>query len=209
MTKYQCPSCGAEVRFQSSVSVFAVCPYCRSMLVRHDLDVETLGTMAVLSDDTSPLQLQTQGQYKGTSFTLVGRLRVSWSEGRWNEWFALFDDGKHGWLGEAQGFYMISFERTDRTGIPSRPSLHPGQGVTIDNRRYQVDDIKEAVCAGSEGELPFQAVVGRKSTSVDMAGPDLAFACIEYADDGIKLFVGEYLQFDELQLKFLRQLDGW
>ena len=51
-----CPSCGAEVFFKSSVSVFAVCSHCQSMLVRHDMDLESLGSMAHVPDDVSPAQ---------------------------------------------------------------------------------------------------------------------------------------------------------
>jgi uncharacterized protein (DUF983 family) len=52
-----CPSCGAPVVFKSASSVFAVCEYCQSTLVRHDQNLEDIGKMAALVEDRSPLQL--------------------------------------------------------------------------------------------------------------------------------------------------------
>src|SRR5256885_2095546 len=54
---FNCPSCGAQVDFQSNLSVYAVCKFCRSMIVRHDVNVESIGTMASLPDDMSPIQI--------------------------------------------------------------------------------------------------------------------------------------------------------
>ena len=39
MRKFACPSCGADVTFQSAQSVYAVCAYCQSMVVRTDVDL--------------------------------------------------------------------------------------------------------------------------------------------------------------------------
>lgn len=110
MKKYNCPSCGAEVVFTSNISVYAVCKYCTSMIVRHDMDVESIGKMAVLPEDSSPFQIGTEGIYAGVRFALIGRMKIGWSDGTWNEWFFVTDRGKKGWLAEAQGFYALSFE---------------------------------------------------------------------------------------------------
>ena len=110
MQSYTCPSCGAEVKFQSSVSITCVCPYCRTLIVRHDKNVEDMGKMAELPDDISPFQIGTEGIYNHVHFALIGRVRMAWEDGGWNEWFMWFDDGKKGWLSEAEGFLAISFE---------------------------------------------------------------------------------------------------
>ena len=44
-----CPSCGAPVKFQWSSAVQTVCPYCRSILVRHDVNLEAVGKVADLT----------------------------------------------------------------------------------------------------------------------------------------------------------------
>lgn len=208
MIRLSCPSCGAEVNFRSASSIFAVCEYCRSMLVRKDMDLQALGKMALLQEDMSPLKVGTQGRYEKTSFSIVGRLRIRWEEGAWNEWFLLFDDGREGWLGEAQGFYMVSFPVL----VPPLPPLEEikvGLEIKLQDTLYQIDDIKEVCCEGSEGELPFQAPKGRKSTSIDLTGPDRRFACLDYSKDGIQTYAGSYVDFDSLKFQFLREINGW
>lgn len=210
MRKLPCPACGAELPFRSSVSVFAVCAYCGSMVVRHDMDLQALGKMAQLPADMSPLQLGAQGRYGKDRFVLVGRLKIAWEAGSWNEWYALFDDGRAGWLAEAQGFWMMSFAAAPPPDLPAVGAVRPGISLRLSGHRlFQVDDIKEATCVGSEGELPMKAAAGRKSTSVDLSGPGDEFACIDYAEDGARLYVGEYVEFDELRMSPLRQIDGW
>lgn len=209
MKEYSCPSCGASVKFISKASIFAVCPYCRSMLVRHDVDVETIGTMAeTMDEDTTPLQLGTEGVYQDKRFGLAGRVRLAWSDGSWDEWYAWFNDGSQGWVAQAQGFYMVSFQIPDLEA-PDLAGLRVGERIEFEEHSYQVDDIKKTTCVASEGELPFKAPKGRTGTSVDLSGPARRFACIEYSEEGTRVFEGHYVDFDDLKLSFMRPLDGW
>src|SRR5947208_11033446 len=109
MQTTNCPSCGARILFQSAASILAICDYCKSTLVRRDLDVENIGKMAELQRDGSPLQLHAEGRYRQVHFAVVGRIQLRYEQGLWNEWYLLFDDMRGGWLGEAQGIYAISF----------------------------------------------------------------------------------------------------
>lgn len=206
-TKANCPSCGAEVVFTSSVSVFAVCGHCRTMMVRHDMDLEALGEMAQLPDDVSPFQYGTRGSLGRDRFTIIGRLKVAWSEGYWNEWFLRFEDGRHGWLGEAMGFLMLTFE-APADKAPGRSGLIVGKEYAlIPGRVFTLTDIREAECVGSEGELPFRGVAGRKTVSADLNGPDGSFATIEYSkQDGVRLYAGRHVTYDEVDWSNLRDL---
>ena len=210
MMKLICPGCGAEVQFKSRVSVFGVCSYCNSMVVRHDIDLEALGKMAELPSDMSPLQIGTKGRFDSNGFEIVGRLKIGWQDGTWNEWYVLFDDGRDGWIAEAQGMYMMSFQIEDVKNIPDRKNIVPGLSIPfIKNQLFQVDDIKDATCIGSEGELPFKGPTGRRSLSVDLSGPNSQFACIDYSGDEVRLYAGRYVDLDSLSLTSLRQIDGW
>lgn len=209
MTKFSCPACGAEVQFKSRVSVFGVCSYCATMVVRHDMNLEMMGKMAQLPPDMSPLQVGTQGRFEGKGFEIVGRLKIGWDQGSWNEWYTLLDDGRDGWLAEAQGFYMFSFKHADLNGLPDLKKVSPGMTVAIGKEEFQIEDIKQAECVGSEGELPMRGPKGRKSTSVDLNGEDGKFACIDYGEDEVRLYVGRYIDFEKMNLTSLRQVDGW
>ncbi len=209
MHAYDCPNCGAKVTFQSSVAVFAVCPFCRSTVVRKDVAVEQLGKMAELPPDLSPLQIGTRGSFDGQAFTLVGRVRLRWEEGSWTEWCAWFGDQRYGWVAEAQGFFMVSFEYAPPDDLPSRGDLVPGTTLTFADREYRVVDIKENHCIGTEGELPFVAAAGREGVTVDCMGDGGAFACVEYSDAGARLYLGRYARLNELEVTDLRPVPGW
>ena len=208
MLKVNCPSCGAEITFQSSITVSCVCPYCRSLVVRHDTNVEAIGTMAELPQDVSPFQLGSAGIYRNTHFSLIGRLKIGWEDGCWNEWFMLTDEGKKGWLAEAQGFLAVSFEKEEHNLPATAPML--SQYLTLQDKQFCVGDVKQAECIGSEGELPFAAPKGRKTTSADLISSDGGFACIEYNDEGPpRFYVGEYTEFNMLKFTNLREVPGW
>ena len=94
-----CPNCGAPVEFASAASASAVCSFCRSTLLRDGEALRRIGVSSELFDDHSPLQLGVRGVRQGVGFILVGRLQYGYADGTWNEWHALFDNGRSGWLG--------------------------------------------------------------------------------------------------------------
>lgn len=210
MIKLSCPSCGAEIKFLSKSSVFAVCSFCKSSIVRHDMNLETLGKMGELQDEMSPLQIGTQGVYSGKPFNVIGRLRVSYSEGFWNEWYTISSDGKEGWLAEAQGFYAMCFPVSSDGLDISAAGLQAGSKIELKPYgEFVVEDIRDVVCRYSEGELPMNAAEGRKSRSVDLRGPKNQMCTIEFAQDGTRVFIGGYQEFDAFKFKHLREIDGW
>lgn len=215
MTAYTCPACGAPGAFQSAISVYAVCPYCQSMILRHDVDVEAFGRMASLPADMSPLQVGSRGVHQGVAFSLAGRLKIGWRDGVWNEWFMILEDGRNGWLAEAQGFFAVSFERPLQEN--GRPTLNrdfdkwkpkPGERLNIGQTVYEVADIKDTICLGSEGELPFLANRGRKAVSIDLEGMT-GFASVEIQRDGVRLYQGNYVEWGDLKFSDTRPLEGW
>jgi hypothetical protein len=125
---HECPNCGAPVPFASAIAVFAVCGHCRSSVVRRDAQVELMGQQAQLPPDISPLQIGTRGDFDGRSFTIIGRVRVGYREGTWNEWCADFGEGVWGWVAEAQGFYLVSFEVAPPDDLPGVSEWRKGQG---------------------------------------------------------------------------------
>jgi len=209
MIAFACPSCGAEIPFRSSFSVYAVCSYCGSTVVRQDRDVTQIGQVADLPAEMTPLQIGTDLDWRGTRYTLAGRKRVAWADGAWNEWFMVAGD-KTGWLAEAQGFFAVAFPHPiEAAALPAGALPRLGATVAIDDSPYRVSDIKQATCLGSEGELPVRAPRGRKATYVDMMDEQGGFAGIEDSADGRLLFIGENTDFDLLKFRNLRKVEGW
>ena len=204
-----CPSCGAPVVFQSAASILAVCEYCKSTLVRHDVNLENVGKMAELQADGSPLRLRTEGRYQRVPFTVVGRIQLRYQQGLWNEWHLFFADQRSGWLGESMGTYAVSFLTEVQEKIPRFEELHPGQQVVLKGQSYEVTSREEAFCVGGEGELPFQIGPGYTAPTADLTGSGNGFATLDYSEEKPLVFMGEYVEFEELHLSGLRELNGW
>ncbi len=209
MPKIICPSCGAPVDFKSAVSILAVCEYCRSTLVRHDLDVNNIGKMAELKLDGSPLQLGAEGRYRGVSFGIIGRIQLRFDRGIWNEWHLLFDDARSGWLGEAQGAYAVSFLTKTSGDIPAFGALKTGKKVQLKGQWFEVQNLESANCIAGEGELPFKVGAGYDAPVADLIGEKNSFATIDYSEETPLVFIGEHMDFDDLHFSGLREFDGW
>jgi predicted RNA-binding Zn-ribbon protein involved in translation (DUF1610 family) len=205
-----CPQCGAPVTFRSSIVVFAVCEHCRSMVVLRGDAAESLGVMAALPPDLSPFQIGTKGEWKGRGFEIVGRLRVEWDEGSWNEWHILYDANTSGWLAEAQGLLMISFPTSLSEELPAETSFYaPNLALKLNGAAWRVADAKTVRYVAAEGELPFAAPPDKTRTSIDLFNAAGGFANIEIDGKDLELFTGEYAQFTALNLANLRPVPGW
>jgi Domain of unknown function (DUF4178) len=149
-----CPGCGAPVDFRSAASASAVCSFCKSTLVRNGEALRRIGVSAELFDDHSPLQLGAAGTFQGVAFTLVGRLQVAYADGTWNEWHALFDNGRSGWLSEDNGAYVFAFDAALDGPAPAAETLRAGQRASVAGRAWDVAAVTTARLIAAQGELP-------------------------------------------------------
>jgi hypothetical protein len=208
MLELSCPACGAPVGFRSKASVFAVCSFCKTSAVRHDMDLEAVGKISELQYEMTPFQIGTTGMYDGKKFEIIGRLKVAYDDGFWNEWYTISGGDDVGWLAEAQGFLAMCFEVPSKN-TPALEVIKPGRIVELDpHGQFQVEDIRRVHCIFSEGELPMSAAQGRRSNSVDLVGLNKKMATIEYADT-VRAYVGHYQEFDDFTFQNLRRIDGW
>jgi uncharacterized protein DUF4178 len=203
-----CPNCGAPIEFQWSSSVQTVCTYCRSILVRSDVDLTKVGTVADLPPDSSPIQLHTEGVYNKRAFVVAGRIIYEYDQGYWNEWHICLNDGASGWLSDAQCLYGVTFASGIKP-LPLSSEAQIGQRYDWNNTRYQVTSITKARYRGVEGELPFQYWDKEDAIFVDLRNATNAFATLDYSDDAPVLYLGESVSFDDLKLKNLRPFEGW
>jgi hypothetical protein len=165
--------------------------------------------MAALLEDASPVQLGAEGAWRGTHFAVVGRLQVRWEHGCWNEWYCAFDDGRGGWLADAAGEYAVSFETAAPEPLPAFASLRPGLRLTLAGVAWEVTDLREAEVVGGEGELPFRVDAGWKTATADLRTPTARFATLDYSDETPRLYTGEVVELAALELRGLREPDGW
>lgn len=194
-----CVACGAQVPIYSRASVQAVCPFCRSTLVRTDMHWDSVGQMAALADDLSPFFVGMRGKYKQTGFTIIGRLQQQFDEGVWNEWLLQLDNNRTSWLGEGSGLFYLTVPSTSTESLPEFSSLSLGQMLTLDGSTYCVSNIERASCIATDGEIPFAATPGESAHFVDLVGEDGSFASLDYSDDSPKLYTGKTVSLDEIE----------
>jgi hypothetical protein len=208
MTQFaaNCPNCGAKVTLRWSGSVQTVCNYCKSVLVRTDVDLEKIGQVAEFPSNSSPIQIGTEGVYGKRAFTAIGRIVYEYDQGRWNEWHLMMNDGLSGWLSDAQFEYAVTFPVSGQQ-LPAECRI--GEQYTWNDQTYTVSTITKAQYCGVEGELPFRYWDKSEAVFVDLMSQTEKFATIDYSENPPLLFLGESVDFDSLKLKNLRTFEGW
>ncbi|MGA2810493.1 MAG: DUF4178 domain-containing protein [Candidatus Acidiferrum sp.] len=203
-----CPNCGAKIVFQWSSSVQTVCTYCKSVLVRTDLDLTKVGQLADLPPDNSPIQINSEGLYRHKSFVVIGRIFYEYDQGGWNEWHFVTNDGTNGWLSDAQEEYAVSFSVPNQK-LPQQSELQPGAQFSWNGQIYTLSVITNAHFRGVEGELPFKFWDKGDMLFADLRTQSKNFATLDYSDEQPALYLGEFVEFDDLKLKNLRTFKGW
>ncbi|HBP21992.1 MAG TPA: hypothetical protein DEA08_29935 [Planctomycetes bacterium] len=209
-----CPSCGAPIEFKNTRSVALMCEYCDTTVTRGDGSeaLRDLGKISALVADASPIQIGARGEAFGSGFEVLGRLQLEHKTGYWNEWFLQWDDGKVGWLGEAQGQYYVTLpmgEVEAPQNLPSFNQIAVGQRIFLGKKRYTVTDVRMARATGGEGELPFIVGNGYELPYADLRRSDSGFASIDFSEDPPLVFTGKAVGWRDLNMTNYRVFDGW
>src|SRR5450432_2536327 len=198
MTSANCPNCGAQVHLMWSGAVQTNCPYCKSILVRRDVNLEKVGVVADLPLDSSPIQIATEGAYGGKTFVVVGRILYEYEQGGWNEWHIVFSDGKSGWLSDAQDEFAVSFLTPPAAPLPAENAIERGGSFVWDNTRYEITVITRAHYKGVEGELPFEYWDKHEAVFADLRSYNARFPTIDYSQQPTVLYQGAAVEFEAL-----------
>ncbi len=201
-----CPGCGAPVEFRSAASASAVCSFCRSTLVRDGDALRRIGVSSELFDDHSPLQLGAAGKLQGLAFTIVGRLQYTYADGTWNEWHALFDNGRSGWLSEDNGAYVFSFDADLAEATPLAEELRAGQRRVVAGRGWDVASVTSARLVAAQGELPFAPRLQGAFVVADLRNPQGEVGTLDYSTPGtVHWSMGRGVLLADLALAGLRE----
>ena len=201
-----CPNCGAPVEFRSAASAFAVCSFCRSSIVRDGAALRRIGQSAELFDDHSPLQLGAAGRFHGEPFTLVGRLQIAYAEGTWNEWHALFDNGRSGWLSEDNGAYVFAFDAPLTAAVPAPADLRAGLAVAVAGQPWSVASVTRAKLLAAQGELPAKPSLEQDFVVADLRNTRGEVGTLDYSAPAAPTWsVGRSVALSELALTGLAQ----
>lgn len=215
MESVNCPSCGALLALRDPGLPYSTCSYCQSLIRRGDGVAEAVGTVATLPLDVSPIQIGTMFTIEGSSAIAVGRVRWGWADGSWNEWFLRADDGRRYWLGEAMGMYMLTSEYPPALEVSAIRNFASGFPIALEatvkagGKWFRAVDVKEASCLGSEGDLPFPTLPGRKMANVDFRNADGDALSVQRDDDRTSAWLGRWSDLAGLQPRALRRIEGW
>ena len=201
-TLASCPSCGAALAFRPGTMV-AVCTYCKALAARRDRDPELIGKVAALVDTGSPLGLGASGRYAGRTFALAGRVQLKHPLGGvWDEWYLALDDGRWGWLAEAQGHYYLTFTQAPHGPLPPADSLEVGGLADLGpDGTWTVGELSEATFHSAEGEIPWAVAPGGSYRFADLSGRNGAFATLDYSEQPPLFFLGREVALMELGLQ--------
>jgi Domain of unknown function (DUF4178) len=209
MISANCPNCGAPVEFKWSSAVQTTCPFCKSILVRHDVNLQKVGVVADLPPDSSPIQIGTEGTYMNKTFVAIGRIIYEYELGGWNEWHIMFSDGVSGWLSDAQCSYALTFQEPLPGPVPDASAVERGNAFDWGGHHYEVSVVTRAHYKGVEGELPFEYWNHNEAVFADLRTTDGRFGTIDYSMHPTVLYLGAGVEYDDLHLKNVRQFEGW
>jgi len=197
-----CPSCGASLSFRPGTMV-AVCSYCKALAARRDRDPELIGKVADLVDTGSPLGLGATGRYTGRTFTLAGRVQLKHPLGGvWDEWYLALDDGRWGWLAEAQGRFYLTFTQAPHGVLPAPADLQAGGLADLGpDGLWTVGEVSEAAFHSAEGEIPWAVEPGATYRYADLSGRNGAFATLDYGEDPPLFFLGREVSLADLGIQ--------
>jgi hypothetical protein len=215
-----CPSCGAPVVFKIENSLVVVCEFCHSVVARTDQKIEDLGKVAELAESDSPLSVGLRGKFNGKSFELTGRAQIKHQLGGvWDEWYAVFSNGKWGWLAEAQGRFFMTFERALPKEPPPHNTLVPGQEIFRIRsaaaapgkvefgqemmalaKPLTVAEVGTGEYSAAEGEIPFRLEPGKRYGYADLSGTEGEFGTLDYGQVPPRFFLGKEVTLQDLGL---------
>lgn len=204
-----CPQCGAKITFRWSSAIQTVCEFCQSILVRSDVDLRKVGVVADLPQDASPIQINTEGVWANKPFVVVGRILYEHEYGLWNEWHLLFNDGTSGWLSDAQLEYAISFRAPLAVNFARPSDAALGGKIQYQGVDYQITSRTLARYRGVDGQLPFEYWDKAEVWFVDCRTQDSRFATLDFSENPPLWFVGQFVDFEQLQLRNVREFEDW
>ncbi len=193
-----CPSCGVSISDTTAHTRSMSCPHCSNWVYLGSNGWESAGLFEHAIDAPSILRLGKRGVLEDRPFVVVGRVRMSYSEGFWDEWWLEFDDGFYQWLEEDDGVYRLHSPRDHAIQPGQFDAAIVGGNVSIEGADWFVTERVDAQVAGVEGSLPVAIVPGESVVCVDGINNGIK-ASFEAADMEVQMFQGRVVRGQQFQ----------
>jgi len=181
-----CPSCGVSIDDTTAHTRSMSCPHCGNWVYIGSNGWESAGLFEHAIDAPSMLHLGKSGALSGRNFTVAGRVRLSYSEGFWDEWWLEFEDAKNQWLEEDDGVYRLHENVDVNTSQQGLINATVGGNVDIEDHDWFVTERVDAQVAGVEGALPVAIIPGEKVICIDVMGKGTKMS-IEAAEQEVQM----------------------
>ena len=165
-----CPSCGVVIENTTAHTRSLACPHCGNWVYLGSNGWEVAGLFEHAIDAPSMLQLGKSGMLSDRPFIVAGRVRLSYSEGFWDEWWLEFGDGNHQWLEEDDGAYFLHLFIEANGDASSLQSAKVGEHVDLNGNSWFVTEKIDTLVAGVQGQLPVAILPGERVVCIDVIG---------------------------------------
>ncbi|MEM7658948.1 MAG: DUF4178 domain-containing protein [Bacteroidota bacterium] len=200
--EFECPSCGSPIKQSSPGARSLICSYCGQTSHLNADSLQAAGEKHLLIDYGSVLEIGKFGRFRDREFMILGRLRIDYEDGFWDEWYIQYlDDGGQAWIQEDDGSFTVFEEKKQLQRRLDLSQMSVGQ---VDNFLGEWEPVfltskSKAQVNGGEGELPFRIVPGEPADFVEgIANGEIV--SVEVLPDETVLFVGEQVELEELGL---------
>lgn len=201
MISMNCNNCGAPLKVENQFVRSVTCQFCGTAYIVSGSDgLDQAGKTASLADYPSRVRVGTQGEIKGRSFTVLGRVRYTYDEGFWDEWQIEWHDGAPpDWLEEDEGYWTLYRRERVRGAIPPADQIQVGKTYKINNHDVFITEKRTGQMLGSEGQfssvLPLEGKFGYASGSADGK-----LVSVNFWKDEIELSIGEDLEHHDIKM---------
>jgi ribosomal protein S27AE len=195
-----CPSCGAALKLKFHAAKMVVCNYCGQTSFLNADRWTAQGEKTVLADYGSVLAVGRTGKLQAKAFTVLGRLRMAYPGGFWDEWLLQMADGKEAWLQEDEGNFTLFQAEALNVSLPKYETVAVGKTIQLQSRLpFFVMEKEQMKVEGAEGELPMQVVPGMRGSyaeGVSLGQP----MSLEYFNNDITFNRGTPVAWSDLKL---------
>ena len=200
---YTCPSCGAPIEQKKPGSRMLGCTYCGQTSFVDADSLDAVGEKAPLIDYGSSFEIGKMGKWNDKEFMVLGRLRFSYEDGFWDEWYLnCFDDGSELWVQEDDGSFVMFYYEEELSYRMDYDSVRVGSKVQFNEKIHSVfvTSKSKASIQGGEGELPFRVIPGSQADFIDGVMEGKVVSAEFLPSDNI-IYVGQPVDLDELKLR--------
>lgn len=208
--KFNC-SCGYSICIRKSVTVSMACPSCRTLYCFGNNEFIKLSTLKPITEDVSPLKINTEGVLESKEFRISGRQQIIYNSSYRNLWSATYKSGEHFQIGESYGTYTIIKELSAQVSPTKFRNLKIGKEIELAPRHFfYVNGMHEMKELAVEGDFPIPIILQLKCLSIELSNNKFEFVIINiFGDSDIRISSGHFLNFEDFSFKNTRNLNEW